>query len=349
MAGGRRCRPQDHKEFMVPLIPKSTYEPPLLFTNPHVQTIYPSLLRQIKDIDYIRERITTPDQDFIDLDWATVGADKLAIVLHGLEGHSKRSYMLGMIKAFNRRGWDGVAFNFRGCSGEPNRRLRSYHSGATEDLHTVVSHILQKKSYRQLFITGFSIGGNLTLKYLGENGSRLWDHIIGAAAISVPCDLASCARQLAKPSNRLYMKRFLKMFHQKIRLKMKIMPGKIDDKDFKSIRTFMAFDERYTAPIHGFSSVGEYYAKCSCKQFIADIKVSTLLLNALDDPFLADECYPLSEAKKSRHVSLETPYFGGHVGFVAFNRAGEYWHESRVTSFASGISENLARSHGRRR
>ncbi len=321
----------------MPLITHSTYQPPFLFRNPHAQTIYPTLFRKKPDVSYVRERITTPDDDFIDLDWSAVDSHKAAIVSHGLEGHSQRSYMLGMIKAFNRRGWDGVAFNFRGCSGEPNRRLRSYHSGAIEDLHTVVNHLLQKRSYSHLALIGFSIGGNLTLKYIGERGSDLSHRIKGAAAISVPCDLESCSRQLAKPSNRLYMKRFLKMFHKKIRLKMRIMPGKIDDRGFRSIRTFMAFDERYTAPIHGFSGAKDYYSRCSCKPLLSSISISTLLVNALDDPFLPNECYPVEEAKKSRHVFLETPPCGGHVGFIAFNPAGEYWHEQRVATFISNI------------
>jgi predicted alpha/beta-fold hydrolase len=322
----------------LPLIPQSTYQPPVLFRNPHVQTIYPTLFRKIKGVNYVRERIATPDDDFIDLDWSSVDSDKAAIVSHGLEGHSQRSYMLGMIKAFNRRGWDGVAFNFRGCSGETNRRLRSYHSGATEDLHTVVGHLLQKRLYSCLSLVGFSIGGNLTLKYIGERGSDLSGQIKGAAAISVPCDLESCSRQLAKPSNRLYMRRFLKMFHKKIRLKMRVMPEKIDDRGFASIRTFTAFDERYTAPIHGFSTAKDYYSRCSCKQFLSGINIPTLLVIALDDPFLPDECYPVEEANKSKHVFLESPPSGGHVGFIAFNPTGEYWHERRVATFIASIA-----------
>ena len=152
----------------MPLISKSDYNPMFLFSNAHFQTIYPPLFRKVKGVNYVRERILTPDRDFIDLDWSKVGADRAVIVSHGLEGHSRRSYVLGMIKAFNTRGWDGIAFNFRGCSGEPNRLIRSYHCGATEDLHTVVSHVIEKKSYSSISLVGFSVGGNLTLMYLGE-------------------------------------------------------------------------------------------------------------------------------------------------------------------------------------
>jgi len=317
----------------MPLIPKSTYRPLFLFKNAHIQSVYPTLFRKVRGVNYVRERILTPDGDFIDLDLSSVGSDRAVIILHGLEGHSQRSYMLGMIKACNRRGWDGVAFNFRGCSGEPNRRLRSYHSGETEDLHTVVCHMLKQPRYRMLSLVGFSIGGNITLKYMGERGAKLSPFIKSGGAISVPCDLASSAWKLSERSNVLYMKRFLKMFHGKIRSKMRIMPHKINDRGFKSIRTFKEFDDRYTAPIHGYSSAGDYWSKCSCKQFISEIKIPTLLISARNDPFLSPDCYPVEEAKQSRHLFFEMPESGGHLGFIDFNASGEYWHEKRIASF----------------
>ena len=317
----------------LPIVPKSTYNPSFFLKNCHVQTVYPSLFRRVGGVSYVRERFITPDRDFIDLDWARVGSDKAVIVSHGLEGHSRRSYMLGMIKAFNSRGWDGIAFNFRGCSGEPNRLLRSYHSGETNDLHTVLSRILQTGTYSRLSLVGFSIGGNITLKYIGESGRVLSPLIKSAAAVSVPCDLESCASKLANRSNRLYMKRFLRMFHKKIRSKMMLMPDEINDIGYASILTFKEFDDRYTAPIHGFSSAQDYYSKCSCKPFLFGIQIPTLVINAMDDPFLPKDCYPVNEAKENRHLFLETPESGGHVGFIDFNSTGEYWHEKRVTSF----------------
>ena len=319
----------------MPLISKSDYNPSILFSNTHFQTIYPTLFRKVKGVNYVRERIFTPDRDFIDLDWSRVGADRAVIVSHGLEGHSRRSYVLGMIKAFNTRGWDGIAFNFRGCSGEPNRLIRSYHCGATEDLHTVVSHVIDKRRYSCISLVGFSVGGNLTLMYLGEKNDILSSLIKSAAAVSVPCDLESSARKLAERSNMLYMKRFLKMFHNKIRVKMQIMPGKINDADYHSIKTFEAFDNRYTAPIHGFLSAKDYWSKCSCKQFLVDINIPALLINAQNDPFLGEACYPVEEAKKTPYLFFEMPKSGGHVGFVDFKSNGEYWHETRIGAFAS--------------
>ena len=319
----------------MPLISKSDYNPMFLFSNAHFQTIYPPLFRKVKGVHYVRERIFTPDQDFIDLDWSKVDADRAVIVSHGLEGHSRRSYVLGMIKAFNTRGWDGIALNFRGCSGEPNRLLRSYHCGATEDLHTVVSHVIEKKGYSSISLVGFSVGGNLTLMYLGEKNDILPSLIKSAAAVSVPCDLESSSKKLAQRSNMLYMKRFLKMCHNKIRIKMKIMPGKINDANYNSIKTFEDFDNRYTAPIHGFLNAKDYWSKCSCKQYLAGINIPTLLINAQNDPFLGEACYPLEEARNNPYLFFEMPKSGGHVGFVDFKSNGEYWHETKIAAFAA--------------
>jgi predicted alpha/beta-fold hydrolase len=317
----------------MPIISSSNYCPWILFKNAHIQTIYPSLFRKVRNVHYVRERVVTPDRDFIDLDWSRAGADKVVIVLHGLEGHSGRSYVLGMIRAFNMRRWDAVAFNFRGCSGQPNRLLRSYHCGATEDLHTVLRHVMDRKRYMCISLVGFSVGGNLALMYLGDKKYPISLLIKSAAAVSVPCDLESSANKLAQRSNILYMKRFLMMFHEKIREKMRLMPHEIDDANYSSIRTFKDFDERYTAPIHGFSSAKDYWTKCSCRQFLPEINIPVLLINARDDPFLGKECYPVKEAKNSRHLYFEMPNHGGHVGFVDFKGDGEYWHEKRIAGF----------------
>jgi predicted alpha/beta-fold hydrolase len=317
----------------MPLISASNYSPWILFKNAHIQTIFPPLFRKVRNINYVRERIITPDHDFIDLDWSRVGGDKVVIVLHGLEGHSRRSYVLGMISAFNRRRWDAVALNFRGCSGQPNRLLRSYHCGATEDLHAVLRHVMNRKRYTCISLVGFSVGGNLTLMYLGEKKYPISPLIQSAAAVSVPCELESSADKLAQRSNSLYMKRFLMMFHDKIRLKMRMLPDEIDDADYHLIRTFKDFDERYTAPIHGFSSAKDYWTKCSCRQFLSGINIPVLLISARDDPFLGKECYPVNEAKNSRHLYFEMPKYGGHVGFVDFRSGGEYWHEKRIAAF----------------
>ena len=317
----------------MPIIAKSSYVAPLGIGNGHIQTLFPTLCRNVGGVTYERERIWTVDDDFLDLDWATRGSEKLAIISHGLEGNSERWYVLGMIKALNRAGWDGLAWNMRGCSGEPNKKLRFYHSGATDDLSAVVEHSLGLEKYSLIALVGFSLGGNMTLKYLGERGSRVDRVIAKAVTCSVPCDLGSSADKMAKLSNRIYMKRFIRMLHEKIRAKMHIMPDKIDDKEYDQIKTFREFDDRYTAPIHGFKDANDYYRRASCKQFIHNIPIPTLLVNAQNDPFLAGPCYPVEEARAHPTFFLEVPESGGHVGFISFNKEKTYWFESRAVSF----------------
>ena len=321
----------------MPVISQSSYIPPPGFRNAHVQTVFPYLFRKVRGISYRRERIWTPDEDFLDLDWSSVDARKVAIVSHGLEGNSERWYVLGIVRALNRSGWDALAWNMRGCSGEPNKTIRSYHSGITEDLEAVVGHIIRGGRYHAIGLVGFSLGGNLSLKYLGERGSEIHKAIIGGVTCSVPCDLASGADEMAKPSNKIYMKRFTRMLHEKIKAKMSIMPDRINDEGYNLIKTFRQFDDRYTAPLHGFRDAEDYYSRASCKQFIPKITIPTLLVNAKNDPFLSEQCYPLREAEVSPNFFLEMPESGGHVGFIAFNRRKEYWFESRTVSFLNNL------------
>jgi predicted alpha/beta-fold hydrolase len=317
----------------MPILAKSSYIPPVGFGNGHIQTIFPTLFRKVKGVRYQRERMGTPDDDFLDLDWSSIGACKVAIVSHGLEGSSNRWYVLGVVRALNRGGWDALAWNMRGCSGEPNKTVRSYHSGASEDLAAVVEHVIDGGRYDAVGLVGFSLGGNVTLKYLGERGGEIHSGVIRAVTCSVPCDLASGAEQMAKPSNKIYMKRFTRMLHEKIKAKMLIMPDRISDEGYSEIKTFKEFDDHYTAPLHGFRDAEDYYSRASSKPFIPKITVPTLLVNAKNDPFLAEKSYPLRQAEANPNFFLEMPKSGGHVGFIAFNKRKEYWFESRVVSF----------------
>ncbi|MFH1117639.1 MAG: alpha/beta fold hydrolase [Pseudomonadota bacterium] len=319
----------------MPIIAQSRYRPSWPFTNAHVQTVYPTLFRKVAGVGYRRERIDTPDGDFVDLDFSEVGSDRIAIILHGLEGDSSRQYMLGMVQAFNRSGRDAVAMNFRGCSGECNRKLRFYHSGDSGDLHTVVTHVLQEHDYAQVALIGFSLGANVVLKYLGEQGDDVLPQIRKAVAFSVPCDLGSCSHEISSPVNRLYLKRFLRMLREKIRMKMRMMPDLVTDHGYETIKTFKDFDDRYTAPMSGFKDAEDYWEKCSCKPFLTSISVPTLVISAADDPFLGDPCYPREEALANPNLSLEIPRQGGHVGFVSFNGREEYWSETRAVEFVN--------------
>lgn len=330
----------------MPVVSSSTYRPPFGMGNGHLLSIFPALFRRVPVVTRQRERLTTTDGDFLDLDWDTTGGfRRLAILSHGLEGDSGNPYVQGMATVLRRAGWDTLAWNLRGCSGEPNRLLRSYHSGATEDLDAVVTQALTTGWYEKLALVGFSLGGNMLLKYLGDLGQTVDPRVRAAVAFSVPCDLASSSRQLEKWSNRIYMNRFLGNLRKKIRGKMAAFPGELSDAGLDAMRTFREFDGAYTAPLHGFSSADDYWARASCRPVLGRIAIPALLVNAWDDPFLAPECFPFTEAEANPFFHLEAPRSGGHVGFVSFNRRDEYWSESRAVAF---LNDALSRQSMRK-
>ncbi|MBM3465032.1 MAG: alpha/beta fold hydrolase [Armatimonadetes bacterium] len=316
----------------MPVIERSTYEAPLLLWNGHLQTVLPTLFRRVPAVRYRRVRVETPDGDFLDVDWADVPhARGICIVSHGLEGNSDGKYIRGMVRALNADGWTAVAWNYRGCSGEPNRLLRAYHSGASDDLEVVVQHVLHAVPEVPLSLVGFSLGGNLTLKYLGERGARVHPRLWRAVTFSAPCHLAASSIQIGR--HWLYMSRFLISLRRKIRAKMKTHPGEIDDRGYHRLRNFKHFDDRYTAPLNGFRDAEDYWARASSKPYLPAIRVPALLINAWNDPFLTWECFPIAEARESPWFYLEAPLSGGHVGFVSFNKQGRYWSEQRTVEF----------------
>lgn len=304
------------------------YRPSPIFRNGHLHTIYVSRSRKVVGPQYVRERIDTPDNDFMDLDWARAGHSRIIILTHGLEGSSDRPYIRGMSNVLNANGWDAVAVNFRSCSGEPNLQPYSYHSGSSNDLKLVIEHV--QKSYAQIAGIGYSLGGNVLLKYLGEQGAD--SKLLGGVAFSVPCDLKGSAQQLTRWDNRLYMWNFMRLLKAKVEEKATRFPGIVDASEFDSIKTFEEFDNRYTAPLNGFKNAEDYWAQCHSKRVLPHIKVPTLLVNAKDDPFLSDSCYPQKEAQENPHFTLEIPKYGGHV---AFQQKGMYWSEQRAINFLS--------------
>jgi uncharacterized protein len=316
----------------VPLV-DSTYRAPPGFASGHLQSIVPSVLRRVPCVTPLRQRLETPDGDFLDVDRTPFVYPRLAILSHGLEGNSRQAYIQGMARALIARGWDVFAWNFRGCSGEPNRLLRFYHSGATEDLDVVVSYALSLPCYERIALVGFSLGGNLILKYLGEHADHLDPRVDAAVAMSAPCDLAASAARLAAPENRIYMRRFLRTIRRKIQEKSARFPGRISLEKLATSRTFAELDEHYTAPLHGFRGADDYWQKASSQPLLRQIRVPTLIVNAANDPFLAGGCFPYEEASSSASVYLETPSSGGHVGFITFNRQGELWSEQRCCAF----------------
>lgn len=311
----------------------SDYQAPLGFRNGHRQSIFPTIFRKVKGVQYRRERIDTPDDDFLDLDWMAGKSDKLVIISHGLEGNTTRAYVKGMVKAVTAAGFDALAWNFRGCGGSINRQPRLYHSGSYQDLATVIEHVFQNCNYREINLVGFSMGGNISLIYSGRKGNTIDPRIKKCVVFSVPCDLKASSKAIGKPENRIYMKRFLRLLHAKIKAKKPDFPDLFADHDYAAIKNFYDFDNRYTAPLHGFADADDYWRQCSSKQFIKDIRIPTLLVSALDDPFLAPACFPFAETAANPNVTLETPQHGGHVGFVTFNHKNLYWSEARCIAF----------------
>ncbi|MGF1559329.1 MAG: YheT family hydrolase [Flavobacteriaceae bacterium] len=314
----------------------SIYDPPLLFKNGHFSTIYAGIMRKVAGFVQKRERIDLPDGDFLDLDWslANTPSKKVVILIHGLEGNAQRAYITGSAKAFNANGFDACAINLRTCSGVPNRLYRSYHSGATEDLEAVIDHILELKNYSELYLKGFSLGGNMALKYLGENRT-VPKEIKAAIAVSVPCSLHSSLKELLKTKNLPYAKRFKKHLVEKLREKQQLFPDNISDKDIKNVVTLKDFDDVYTSRAHGFRDALDYYDKCSCKQFLPNIQIPSLIVNARNDSFLGPECFPLEEAKDNPNLYLEMPKYGGHVGF--FGQKNVTYTEKRAIKFLNEI------------
>jgi uncharacterized protein len=308
----------------------SRFRPPFFFRNGHIQTVLSVFLPRRQDVRLQRERLELVDGDFLDLGWARIGAERLAILSHGLEGSSNGGYIRGMAAALNAAEWDVLVWDFRGCSEETNRLPRLYHSGETGDLGAVIDCAAAR--YSRIALVGFSLGGNLILKYLGESSPH--PAVVSAAAISAPLDLGATARDLDRQwSKRIYRDSFIKSLIAKVEAKAVRFPDKFDVSGIRTIRTFEAFDDRYTAPIHGFRDVEDYWNRSSARQFLPRITLPTLILNACDDPLLTAESFPVAEAEANPCLFLEMPKWGGHLGFVDLVRGIEPWYERRVVEF----------------
>ena len=315
----------------MPLI-KSHYSPKLPFKNAHFSTIYSAKLRPSPKLIQTRERLQLPDGDFLDIDWSfsKTESKKVVILLHGLEGNAQRTYIMAQAKVLIDNGWDVAAVNFRGCSGEANLSYQSYNAGKTDDLEAVINLILEKDKYSNIALVGFSLGGNLLLKYLGERKS-FPKEIVKAVSISTPLSLKGSLESLNKFSNWVYNNSFLTNLRKKYKAKMKDFPQKMTPSDLKRITSLLEFDNVYTAPAHGFKDAFDYYEKNSTLQFLPNIQIPVYILNAENDSFLSPECYPIELALKMKNIHLEIPKYGGHVGFHKTNKL--YYSEDRVVKF----------------
>ena len=316
----------------MPVIDHSNYrKAPYYMLNAHWETVVPSMFFKVKEELYSRQRLELGDGDFIDVDWVSNQSNKCIILSHGLEGDSHRYYMKRSAKYFSDLGWDIAAWNCRSCSGEMNRLPRFYHHGDTPDLHTVVQTVLER-GYDQVFLMGYSMGGSMVLKYLGESSCD--KRIIGASVFSVPCNLRDSALQLKIPSNRFYEQRFLKKLSVKIKLKAVQHPNVISDEGIEQMRDFDEFHDRYTAPLHGYESKDDFFNKATCDQFLQAIDRPVLIVNAENDPMLGERCYPYDAARSNEFLFLEVSRRGGHVGFT-IKRKGPSYIEHRTHQFLS--------------
>jgi predicted alpha/beta-fold hydrolase len=314
--------------------------------NAHAQTLWASLCRFTPRPTYHRQRLELADGDFLDIDWAQPPqspASTLVLILHGLEGSSNSSYARGLVQAMQRRKMQCLVMNFRGCSGEANRLQRSYHSGESGDLDQVVRWLRHHYPSRRIAVVGFSLGGNVLLKWLGEQ-SR--DALVDAAAAAcVPMQLAVCADRMEQGFSRVYLWRLVRSLRDKIKRKFMHRPGSpLDLARVAKCRGFWAFDEHVTAPLHGFSSAADYYQRCSSRQYLCDIARPTLLLHAADDPFMTYEVLPDS-CELSSSVTLQVSENGGHVGFVegvgVFGLLPNYWLDERISAFIAARTQSV--------
>lgn len=320
----------------MPLL-RSTYSgPPAYQYNGHLQTIIPSLTRKVIGVNYERERLTLPDDDFVDLDWIDANHKRLVVLTHGLEGDSSKQYIRGTAKLFAQNGYDVLAWNCRSCSGEMNRSFRLYNHGEIDDLSQVIQHALRTKAYDEIVLVGYSMGGNIILKYLGVHGSNLPNAVKAGVAISSPTDLGASARLLDQPSNRFYRNRFMRKLLVKINQKADLFPGRLDMAKVREVKKWRDFDDFFSAPINSYQDADDFYSQASAVNFMAGITVPALLLNAQNDPLLSPECSPVCLATGHPTLYLETPRLGGHVGFD-LPRDLHTYAERRALAFAQGI------------
>jgi predicted alpha/beta-fold hydrolase len=318
---------------MAAMRPFAPYAVPAWLPGGHAQTLYALLLPRPRPA-YRRERWELPDGDFLDLDWLDGPADApLLALFHGLEGGSRGHYASFLMAALQRRGWRGVVPHFRGCSGEPNRLPRAYHSGDSAEIGYVLERLRPVAGQAPLFAAGVSLGGNALLKWLGERGETAAPLIAAAAAVSAPLDLPAAGAALDRGVTRLYTAHFLKSLKRKALAKLERHPGLHDDRALRAVRTIRGFDDLVTARLHGFRDAEDYWHRCASKPWLRRIRVPTLVVNARNDPFMPGAALPGAD-EVSDKVLLDFPDCGGHVGFVSGPFPGRFeWLPGRVLDF----------------
>jgi len=315
------------------------FKPAFGLKNRHIQTIFPSLFRDLDSPSYEVEEFHLSDGDFLECYWHKIEKDKqttpLVILFHGLAGSYKSSYISGIVNALDKSGFSSVVMHFRGCAKKENLLARSYHSGDTADAKEFLKYIKEKHPQRELFGVGYSLGANMLLKLLGELKKE--SPFVAAVAISAPMQLDICASKMNRGFSRFYQHLLLKDLNRALEKKLerhnldKIIG--VSKQRVKELKSFWEFDDAYTAPIHGFKSAAHYYKESSSRQYLKDIETPTLIIHAKDDPFMTPQILP-KESELSPSVELEVQEHGGHVGFVGGTLLKpEYWLDKRVVDY----------------
>jgi hypothetical protein len=324
-----------------------TFTPSPLFRNPHLQSIFPFFSRDCAGITFQRERIPTPDGDFLDLDFASVDAypwdalpddAPLVLALHGLEGSARSGYACELFRQLAARGIRGVGLNFRGCSGEMNRTARMYHSGETTDTAFILGWLRERFPATPFGLLGVSLGANVTLKLLGELGDDAAEWVRAVIAVSPPFDLAAGTDKMTNGFNQVYTRYFLRTLKRKISARARWLPPTINLERVQASATLRDFDNAATAPFWGFRDADDYYAKSSSAQFVPMIRVPTLIIRAMDDPFFDPNDIPHAAIAENEHVRALLPAFGGHVGFMEGTPwSPSYWAERTSAEFFAEV------------
>ncbi len=317
----------------MPLISKSHYQKPFYFFFSDMETIVPSMFNSEKNGAFQKERMTLSDEDFIDLDWVKTNSRRLLILSHGLEGSSRRHYMVRSARYFSQRGWDVLAWNYRSCGPDLNLLPKTYYYGGIEDYEEVIQYALSTDDYDQVVLIGFSMGGCLVNKYLGSV-EHLDPRIKGAVSFSVSCDLKDTIDHVEN-NKRIYRQSFLKKILEKLNMKID-QHESLKHISVDSMEKFEDYIVQYILPNHHLKSVEEFYELSSCKNFFKGIQVPSLIVNAQNDPILFGDCYPFDLVENLSSVYLESPSHGGHLGFTLLGESHS-WMEERTEQFIDEV------------
>ncbi len=318
----------------MPLL-ESDYLPKWWLRNGHINTLYTYFYRQQQKPPYKRERWDTVDGDFIDLDFIRNNNRKLAILSHGLEGGSDSQYIMSISNLLSSEGYDICALNYRSCSGEMNHTATMYHSGFTLDLNMIVNTIAEE--YDEINLIGYSLGGNMNLKYTTDGIYPIHNKIKSVVSVSAPIDLAGSSKRISSWYNYQYQYNFLQTLNAKMRIKAQMHPETINIDDLKKVKTLIDFDEYITGPLHNFDGANGYYQNCNALQYLEAVRLPTLLISSEDDPFLTKSCIPKEIAKNHKDIHLIATKYGGHVGFTTFG-SDYYWLDYKILDFIRSAS-----------